>query len=130
MVKKNKKLSIPTEYEEQAYLFHLARLYVTKYPDLKWLNGSLNGVRLTIGQAVKAKKAGNVKGYPDIFLPVKRGKISGLFIELKRVKGGTIEPEQREWREFLLSQGYAHHFCRGCDEAWDIIIKYLNLKGK
>lgn len=120
-----KKTLGPTEYEEQAYLFRLARLYVNKYPDLKWLNGSLNGVRLTIGQAVKAKKAGNVKGYPDIFLPVKRGQASGLFIELKRVKGGRIEPEQREWREFLLSQGYAHHFCKGADEAWKVIKGYL-----
>ncbi len=119
---------IPTEYEEQTAIFRLSQLYVRQYPELRWLNGSLNGVRLTIGQAVKAKKAGNVKGYPDIFLPVRRGKYSGLFIELKRVKGGSIQAEQQEWREFLLSQGYSHHFCRGCDEAWKIILEYLGLK--
>lgn len=124
----NNDLSEPTEYEEQAYLFGLARLYVTKYPDLKWLNGSLNGVRLTIGQAVKAKRAGClVSGYPDIFLPVKRGVYGGLFIELKRVKGGRIEPEQLDWRAFLVSQGYEHFICRGADEAWKVILEYLCL---
>lgn len=123
-----KKITLPcrTEYQEQAAIFRLAQLHCRQYPELRWLNGSLNGVRLTIGQAVKMKKAGMKKGYPDLFLSVKRGKYSGLFIELKRIKGGRIEPEQREWREFLLSQGYAHHFCKGCDEAWKVIIDYLN----
>ena len=122
---KNKKSSGPTEYAEQAYLFRLAQLYARQYPELRWLNGSLNGVRLTIGQAVKAKKAGMRAGYPDIFLPVKRGLYSGLFIELKRVKGGKVEPEQQDWSLFLLSQGYQHHFCRGADEAWKVILGYL-----
>ena len=83
---------------------------------------------MTIGQAVKAKKAGNVKGYPDVNLPVRRGKYSGLYVELKRVKGGRIEPEQQEWREHLISQGYQHHFCKGADAAWKVILEYL--KGK
>lgn len=122
-----KQLPCPTEYEEQAYLFRLAQMYAHKYPELRRLNGSLNGVRLTIGQAVKCKKLGMRKGYPDINLPVKRGEYSGLYIELKRVKGGQISKEQQEWREFLLSQGYAHYFCKGADEAWKVILGYLKL---
>lgn len=116
---------VPTEYAEQAALFQRAQLYARQYPELQFLNGSLNGVRLTIGQAVKCKKIGMRKGYPDVFLPVKRGVYSGLYIELKRIKGGSIQPEQREWREFLLSQGYAHLFCKGADEAWKVILEYL-----
>ena len=117
----------PTEYAEQASLFRLAQLYIRQYPELRYLNGSLNGVRLGIGQAVKCKNIGMRRGYPDIFLPVRRGEYHGLFIELKRRKGGRIEPEQKEWREFLLSQGYQHHFCKGADAAWGKIIEYLSL---
>ena len=119
-------IAIPTEYAEQVDIFQRAQLYAKQYPELKFLNGSLNGVRLTIGQAVKAKKAGMRKGYPDIQMPVKRDKYSGLYIELKRIKGGRIEPEQRDWREFLISQGYKHCFCKGADEAWKVIVEYLS----
>ena len=126
---KNKKPSGPTEYEEQAYLFRLAQLHARQYPELRWLNGSLSGVRLSIGNAVKCKKAGClVPGIPDISLPVKRGLYSGLFIELKRIRGGRIESEQHEWRAHLINQGYAHHFCKGADAAWKVILEYL--KGK
>jgi len=115
----------PSEYVEQAAIFSRAQVYCKKYPELKFLNGSLNGVRLTIGQAVKCKKIGMRKGYPDIFLPVRRGLCSGLFIELKRVRGGQISKEQRAWRKFLISQGYQHYFCKGADEAWRVILEYL-----
>ena len=125
MKSKMKRPPVPTEYAEQAALFQRAQLYARQYPELRWLNSSLNGVKLTIGQAVKAKKAGMRAGYPDIFLPVKRGLYSGLFIELKRVRGGKVEPEQLEWRAFLISQGYEHFICRGADEAWKVILGYL-----
>lgn len=125
---KKTQLPVPSEYVEQVAIFKKAQLYACKYPELRWLNGSLNGVRLTIGQAVKCKKIGMKKGFPDINLPVKRGKYPGLYIELKRIKSGRIEPEQREWRDFLLSQGYAHEFCKGADAAWKVILRYLKLQ--
>ena len=53
--------------------------------------------------------------------------LNGLFIELKRRKGRHIDPDQFVWQDFLLSQDYAHHFCRGSDSAWEVIINYLNL---
>ena len=65
-----KELPVPTEYEEQAAIFRLAQLYIHKYPSLRWLNGSLNGVRLTIGNAMKCKRIGMKKGFPDLNLPV------------------------------------------------------------
>ena len=121
---------IPSECSEQVAIFKRAHLYARRYPELRFLNGSLNGVRLTIGQAVKCKKAGMREGHPDIQLPVCRGGYIGLYIELKRIKGGKISPAQKDWAEFLISQGYMHRFCKGCDEAWDVIINYLNLKNE
>ena len=74
------------EWREQEKVFKWASMYDHEYPELKLLNGSLNGVRLTPGQASKAKRTGLVKGFPDINLPVPRGVFHGLFIELKRKK--------------------------------------------
>lgn len=122
------KKPIPTEYAEQCAIFRLAQLHVRQYPVLRFLCGSLNGVRLTIGQAVKAKNAGMKRGVPDILLPVVRGTHCGLWIELKRIKGGRILPEQKEWAEFLVDQGYKHVFAYGADEAWTAIVDYLDCK--
>lgn len=122
------KKPIPTEYAEQCAIFRLAQLYVRQYPVLRFLCGSLNGVRLTIGQSVKAKNAGMKKGVPDILLPVVRGTYCGLWIELKRIKDGKILPEQKEWAVFLIKQGYKHKFAYGADEAWTVIINYLECK--
>lgn len=121
---------VPSEYSEQVAIFKRAHLYAKRYPELRFLNGSLNGVRVPIGLAVKCKKAGMREGYPDLQLPVCRGGYPGLYVELKRIKGGKIDPAQKDWAEFLTSQGYMHRFCKGCDEAWDVIINYLNLKNE
>jgi hypothetical protein len=55
-----------SEYDEQVAVFEWALLNENRFPELKLMTGSLNGVRLTIGQAVKAKKTGLKPGFPDI----------------------------------------------------------------
>lgn len=112
------------EHKEQAALFSMAARAAVKYPELELLNGSLNGVRLTIGQAVKAKKSGMKKGYPDIFLPVPRREWHGLYIEMK-AQGGRAQPEQKEWMRRLTEQGYYCTVCWSAVEAWDEIVAYL-----
>ena len=114
----------PKEHEEQVRLFAMAKQARAKYPELDLLNGSLNGVRLNIGQAKKAKAAGMKAGYPDLFLPVARGDYHGLFIELK-VGRNTTTPEQKAWLQALQQQGYYCSVCHGAMEAWDEIVKYL-----
>lgn len=123
MKKTNK---IPTELQEQIAIFQWADLMKGKYPMLKYMNASLNGVRLTIGQATLAKKSGMVKGYPDIFLPVRNETYNGLFIELKRVKNGVVSNEQKDFISFLNSQGYLAVVCKGSQTAIDTIKSYLN----
>lgn len=118
---------IPTELQEQIAVFNWVNLMTRKYPMLKYMNASLNGVRLTIGQATLAKKSGMVKGYPDIFLPVRNETYNGLFIELKRVKNGVVSPEQKDFISFLNSQGYLAVVCKGSQEAIEAIQTYLNL---
>jgi len=118
---------IPLEFWEQCQLFAWAALNIRKHYELWLLNGSLNGVRLSIGAAVKCKKAGMKKGYPDINLPVARQGFHGLFIELKRVKGSSTTKEQIVWHKLLRDEGYRVEVCKGWHEAKDVLIDYLTL---
>lgn len=68
---------------------------------------------------------GAKSGVPDLCLPVARGGNHGLYIELKRQRGGRIGEEQVRWINGLLKQGYAAAICKGWQEAADVIIDYL-----
>jgi len=119
---------IESEHSCQCAIFEWSKVMSVKHPELKYLSGSLNGVRLTIGQAMKAKKVGMVKGYPDIFLPVSKMGFHGLFIELKRKKGGKTSPAQYDWIDFLVGQGYHATVCYGKSDAIWEIRQYLGIK--
>ena len=62
---------------------------------------------------------------PDLCLPVPRGGKHGLFVEMKRTKGGRVSAEQQEWITALQEQGYAASVCRGWEEAARVILQYL-----
>jgi hypothetical protein len=113
-----------SEYHEQCKLFEWARLAAGTIPELHLLNASLNGVKLSIGSAVKCKRMGMKKGFPDIFLPVYRDGYYGLFIEMKFGKNKLTE-EQQKWREWLAYQGYFFKVCNSCDDAVKTITGYL-----
>lgn len=116
---KHPRLPEPTEYQEQVAIFEWAEIAKTEFPDLSLLIGSLNGVRLSIGTAVKAAKAGLKRGYPDLTLLVPKGQFYGLLIELKRQKTGFVSAEQRDWIMRLNLNGYRAVVCRGADSAID-----------
>ena len=67
---------------------------------------------------------------PDICLPVARGGSHGLYIELKRAKGGRVTPEQIEWLENLKNQGYEVAVCNGWETAAKVIENYLKGEGR
>ncbi len=58
-------------------------------------------------------------------LPVARNGYHGLYIELKRQKGGTVSETQKSWITALAEQGYKAVVCRGADEAIGTIKEYL-----
>ena len=113
------------EWQEQAIVIFWAEINEKRYPELQRLQGSLNGVKLTVGQAVKAKKQGLKKGYPDLFLPVVRGGYCGLFIEMKKRKGGRLSKEQREMLAYLNHEGYYAVEAKGSDVAIKTLTDYL-----
>jgi hypothetical protein len=85
-------------------------------------NGGARSVRT--GQRLKAE--GVLAGVPDIFLAAPRGSSHGLFVEMKRVHGGTVSKPQKLVMARLMAAGYACRVCRGFAEARDVVEGYLN----
>lgn len=116
---------IGTEAEEQAALFQWAEYQKGKYPQLEMMYHIPNGGSRNKIEAARLKAQGVKPGVPDICLPVARGMHHGLYIELKRSKGGRVSGEQSEWMSKLILCGYAVAICRGWESARDVIIKYM-----
>lgn len=124
MIPKDKRL-LPKEGAEQAALMSWAQMQSWRWPELQLLFHIPNGGARSKAEAGRFKAEGVKAGVPDLFLPVPRGNNHGLFIELKRRKGGRLSPEQRVWIQNLQEQGYQAFVCYGWEEATEVIQSYL-----
>lgn len=103
------------------------------FPELKWLYSNANGgsrgdtAQSRRIEGGKMKAEGVKAGVSDLTLPVRRGECSGLYIELKRLRGPGIGPsdEQVEFIDFVRSQGFAAVVCYGWIEARNMVIAYM-----
>lgn len=115
------------EHKEQATLIEWWKLAHKQFnvPECCLFAIPNGGARsATTGAMLKAE--GVRAGVPDLFLAVPRGSYHGLFIEMKKTKGGVVSAAQ-EWRcAELHSQGYAVQICHGWQEAATTITSYLN----
>ena len=111
-----------SESNQQEIVIKYIRL---AYPDALYC-ASAGGMRTSYLQAVKMKRTGYVKGFPDLFIYEPRGDFFGLAIEMKKEKGGFASPEQKRWQEQLRNRGYCSYICKGKDEAIKIIDEYFN----
>lgn len=121
---------IPTEAQEQETLFEWARMMEGKYPELALLHAIPNGGSRHPVEAKHLKAQGVKAGIPDIFLPVARQGYHGLYIEMKRRKGGRVSVEQKKMLMALQQQGYKAVVCEGWDWARTAIEKYLYTVGE
>lgn len=116
-----------SEDSQQAALFCWIALNQNKYPLLMRCFHIPNGGFRNIREAAKLKSMGVRKGVLDLMLPVPIGNWHGLFIEMKNKKGKPSE-EQKDWIDFLRSQGYGAIICFGWLEARKVLIDYLEWK--
>ena len=110
---------IPTEHAEQCA--------VVQYCDMKHIPifAIPNGANKSIGQRMKFKAEGLRGGVPDLFIPVPRNGKSGMFVEMKRLKGSVTSTEQTIWIEWLGELGYHVVVAKGAQAAIDYINSYL-----
>lgn len=85
-----------------------------------------NGGRRNIVTAKKLKAEGVRSGVPDLFLAVPKKGYSGLFIEMKKTKGGRVSDNQNTMLAQLSKNGYAVTVCHGFEQARICITKYLD----
>lgn len=124
----NNAFPLPTESIEQTRLFQWARSQRGKYPELALMFHIPNGGSRHKAEAKNLKGQGVKAGVPDLCLPVARCGCHGLFIELKRQKGGRVSEAQGEWVKDLTHQGYCVTVCPGWESASRIILNYLQNK--
>lgn len=120
--KKSLTKRLPSEHAEQVTLINWYRRTFKN----SLLVAIPNGGKRSIKTAVELKREGVSKGFPDLFLPVMRGGYGGLFIEMKRQKGGRTSIEQKDWLEYLNGAGYKAVVCKGFEEAKEVIECYLS----
>lgn len=110
----------PTEYSEcQVFhqwlaLNHIRHTHIGNESQLGGRAGIIRGARL--------KAIGQSKGFPDYLVIVNNQLIA---IEMKRRKGGRLEPEQADWLESLESCGVNNYVCQGAEEAIELVEKLL-----
>jgi hypothetical protein len=121
---KKKNFKICAEMTEEIVQTSVVTWLNYQYPNALYC-ASAGGVRTSMKQAVKMKRTGYVKGFPDLFIYESKKGYHGLAIELKTVKG-TIQPSQKQWIKNLCDNGYYAKVCKGTAEAQSLIQWYMN----
>ncbi|MBQ9243546.1 MAG: VRR-NUC domain-containing protein [Proteobacteria bacterium] len=71
------------------------------------------------------KREGVRAGVPDLFLAWANRQYGGLFIEMKKSKGGRVSDAQKLYLDLLAESGYKVAVCHGWLEAKASIEAYL-----
>lgn len=132
----NKKsvVSHASEHDEQCHLFEwwniacmglgVPRECLFAIPNSGVEFGAGGGIRgKVLGHYMK--KEGRLAGVPDIFLAYPNENKHGLFIEMKREKGGVVSDNQKKMIELLKQCGYEAVVCHGFVDAVNNINGYL-----
>ncbi len=120
------KLSTPPEHAEQVVLLHWWEMQArAKGIAVEHLFAIPNGGNRNAITGARLKAEGVRAGIPDLMLALPVLNRPGLFIEMKRKKGGRLGREQERILQLFSAAGYAVAVCHGCDEAREVICRYL-----
>jgi hypothetical protein len=106
-----------TEAQEQAKVIAWCNAQPEPVPYIVARNETSRGGRWR-------KWEGNLKGIPDVFIPLMSDGFGGLFIEMKQ-EGGRMSPEQEKWINRLNHAGYYATTCWSAEDAIRTIEDYL-----
>lgn len=116
---------VPTESTEQQWLMQWAEMAKGAHPELRMLYHIPNEGKRSRKTGARMRAEGLKKGVPDLCLPVARCGKHGLYIELKRSKGGRLSEAQSDWLDRLMAEGYGVAVCHGWEDAARVIERYL-----
>jgi len=121
-------MTVPTEHAEQSLV---CQWLDACHPDLVWFavpNGAkLGGTdKQRFGMVNKLKMEGMVPGAPDLVILAPRGIYHGCLLEMKRIKGGKLSDNQREFLARAEAVGYFTIVGYGYDNAVELLAEYLS----
>ena len=108
-----------SEYDIQCAVVEFLEM---QYPEVKFTISPIT--KLTIPQAVRQKKLGYRSGSPDLIIFAARNSFNGLTIEFKS-DGGRLSTTQKEWKEYLINEGYKYSCCFTIEEGISVIKEYF-----
>lgn len=122
---------VPSEHAEQVEIFKHAdkigaiddrwnSLYATPNGESRGDSPKTRAIR-----GLRLRAEGVRPGVPDLFLPEPVGDFHGLYIELKKRRGGKVSDDQVKWKTRLQARRFCVVVCKGSDEAIDTITMYL-----
>ena len=118
---------ILSEHEEQKKLIKWWHMFSSSASIPEELLFAIpNGGKRDVITASVLKSEGVRPGTPDLLLALDTYKHAGLFIEMKKVKGGVVSDKQRAFAQIIQSNtSYQHKVCCGFDEASRAIKNYI-----
>jgi len=116
------------EHGEQMAVFQWCAFNHERYPVLRRMFAIPNGGGRSAREGGRLKAEGVKRGVCDIMLPVPSGSYHGLFIEMKRRNGvpSNVNKDQKDFIEFVKSQGYCAEVAFGWEQAVRILESYLS----
>ena len=117
----SKTAKCPHESVEQEFFVNWFR---AKFPSVK-IFAVPNGGKRHPAVANQLKKEGVESGVPDLHVPA-----WSLWIEMKRQRGGTVKPNQREWLDYLIAIGHTAVVCKGAKEAMEMVTEFVEKRGQ
>ena len=112
--------SIPSEHAEQV---GFVRWFRTKWPRVL-IFAIPNGGKRNITTAKLLAKEGVVAGVPDLFIPA-----WGIWVEMKRQKGGRLSADQDGMINYLESVGHHVVVGLGALDASEKLLRLLKMDG-
>lgn len=120
------KMPVADEHTEQVALCRWWAVYAASRGIPESLLFAIpNGGRRDAVTGARLKAEGVRAGVPDLFLAIPRKNAPGLFLELKKQKGGQLSGAQKKMRDALSLAGYPVCVCRGWEQARQAIENYM-----
>jgi len=116
-----------SEHDEQAAFILWCRQNEDYFPGLWLIHNSLNGVKVSQGQARKMKREGMLAGVCDVFLPQPMKGYHGLYIEFKFGRNWLSESQER-FIKAVEDNGYMVAIAKSKDEGIQIILEYYGVE--
>lgn len=108
---------VPEEHTEQVTFVNWFR---ATFPGVR-IFAIPNGGKRDKRTAQRLKDEGVEAGVPDLYVPA-----WGLWVEMKRRKGGNVSPEQADWLDYLQSVGDSVVVGYGWEDARDKVRTFVN----